>query len=87
MDFELNGLNVDPPDTSSGLVLGYEFSVIRPQEVDKLVGDVRHPPPQHTSMFDPCPIWLVKEVRRALQPWFTPIINASLSPGEASSYC
>lgn len=48
-----------------GPVLWDDFSLLVPEEVDRVVAEVG----RTTGVFDPCPSWLVKTARGGLQQW------------------
>lgn len=56
-------------------VLWDSFSLVSPQDMDKVVGEVR----STTCMSRPWPAWFIKEAQSGLLDWFQLLINSGLS--------
>ncbi|XP_062992110.1 uncharacterized protein LOC134404983, partial [Elgaria multicarinata webbii] len=61
----------------SGSVLLDEFQLVRPEDVDKVLGQVR----STTCMLDPCPSWLITSNKEGIAGWVQEVVNASLREG------
>ncbi|KAF7239274.1 Inactive carboxypeptidase-like protein X2 [Varanus komodoensis] len=61
------------PMTLSGQILMDEFQLLRPDDVDKVLGQVCS-----TCLLDPCPSWLLTEAKHGIGAWIQEVINASL---------
>ncbi|KAF7245591.1 Eukaryotic translation initiation factor 3 subunit M, partial [Varanus komodoensis] len=54
-----------------------EFQLLRPDDVDKVLGQVR----PTTCLLDPCPSWLLKKAKDGIGTWILEVVNASLRDG------
>ncbi|KAF7253219.1 hypothetical protein EYD10_00056 [Varanus komodoensis] len=61
----------------SGPSLLDEFQLLRPDDVDKVLGMVR----PTTCLLDPCQSWLLKEASYGIGPWVREVVNTSLREG------
>ncbi|KAF7251184.1 Brother of CDO [Varanus komodoensis] len=66
----------ETPMTPSGQVLMDEFQLMRPDAVDKVLGQVR----PTTCLLEPCP-WLLTKAKHRIGSWILEVINASLWDG------
>ncbi|KAF7241261.1 Maternal embryonic leucine zipper kinase [Varanus komodoensis] len=71
---ELSG---EVPMLPSGPKLMDEFQLLRPDDVDKVLGQVR----PTTCLLDPCPSWLLKKAKDGIGTWILEVVNASLRDG------
>ncbi|KAF7245646.1 putative RNA-directed DNA polymerase from transposon BS [Varanus komodoensis] len=62
------------PMLPSGHILLDEFQLLRPDDVDKVLGQVR----TSTCLLDPCPSWLLFKAKDGIGSWILEVINASL---------
>ncbi|KAF7243102.1 RNA-directed DNA polymerase from mobile element jockey [Varanus komodoensis] len=67
------------PMLPSGHVLLHEFQLLWPDDVDKVLGQVR----PTTCLLDPCPSWLLNKAKHGIGDWILEVINASLKDGWA----
>ncbi|KAF7253873.1 putative RNA-directed DNA polymerase from transposon BS [Varanus komodoensis] len=65
------------PTTPSNPQLIDEFQLLRPDDVDKVLGQV-HPT---TCLLDPCPSWLLKKAKDGIGTWILEVVNVSLRDG------
>ncbi|KAF7242125.1 Transcription factor COE3 [Varanus komodoensis] len=65
------------PMLPSGPQLMDEFQLLRPDDVDKMLGQVR----PTTCLLDPCPSWLLKKAKDGIGTWILEVVNASLREG------
>ncbi|KAF7246131.1 Transmembrane protein 68 [Varanus komodoensis] len=54
-----------------------DFQLLRPDDVDKVLGKVR----PTTCLLDPCPSWLLKKAKDGNGTWILEVVNASLRDG------
>ncbi|KAF7251034.1 putative RNA-directed DNA polymerase from transposon BS [Varanus komodoensis] len=73
-DSEVSGEIPMPP---SGPKLLDEFQLLRPDDVDKVLGRV-HPT---TCLLDPCPSWLINNSKHGFGIWILEVVNTSLWEG------
>uniref|UniRef100_A0A803THP9 ribonuclease H n=1 Tax=Anolis carolinensis TaxID=28377 RepID=A0A803THP9_ANOCA len=59
-------------------VLLDSFQLVELEDMDKILGEAR----PTTCILDPCPSWLVREVRGGLAEWVKVVVNASLQEGK-----
>ncbi|KAF7246415.1 Serine/threonine-protein kinase RIO3 [Varanus komodoensis] len=64
----------ETPMPPSGPELLDEFQLLRPDDVDKVLGRVR----PTTCLLDPCPSWLIKDSKHGIGTWILEVVNASL---------
>ncbi|KAF7246017.1 putative RNA-directed DNA polymerase from transposon BS [Varanus komodoensis] len=69
------------PSTPSSPQLMDEFQLLRPDDVDKVLGQV-HPT---TCLLDPCPSWLLKKAKDGIGTWILEVVNASLRDSRVPS--
>lgn len=74
MDSGFGVQNRNVPCILSGPILWRKFVFISSGGIDRIVGGVR----LTTSVFDSCPVWLLKEARGRLWDWICHIVKASL---------
>ncbi|KAF7253150.1 hypothetical protein EYD10_01179 [Varanus komodoensis] len=74
-DSELSG---ELPMLPSGPKLMDEFQLLRPDDVDKVLGQV-HPT---ICLLDPCPSWLLNKAKHGIGTWILEVVNASLRDGQ-----
>uniref|UniRef100_A0A8D2LLU3 Reverse transcriptase domain-containing protein n=1 Tax=Varanus komodoensis TaxID=61221 RepID=A0A8D2LLU3_VARKO len=55
----------------------YEFQLLQPDNVDKVLGQVR----PTTCLLDPCPSWLLKNAKDGIVTWILEVVNASFRDG------
>ncbi|KAF7241559.1 RNA-directed DNA polymerase from mobile element jockey [Varanus komodoensis] len=67
----------ETPTLPSGPELLDEFQLLRPDDVDKVLGRVR----PTTCLLDPCPSWLIKDSKHGIGTWILEVVNASLREG------
>ncbi|KAF7254503.1 Beta-tectorin [Varanus komodoensis] len=67
----------ETPMLPSGPELLDEFQLLRPDDVDKVLGQVR----PTTCLLDPCPSWLIKNSKHGTGIWILEVVNASLREG------
>ncbi|KAF7242353.1 putative RNA-directed DNA polymerase from transposon BS [Varanus komodoensis] len=67
----------ETPSTPLSPQLMDEFQLLRPDDVDKVLGQVR----PTTCLLDPCPSWLLKKAKDGTGTWILEVINASLRDG------
>ncbi|KAF7250622.1 hypothetical protein EYD10_03728 [Varanus komodoensis] len=67
----------ETPMLPSGPELLDEFQLLRPDDVDKVLGRVR----PTTCLLDPCPSWLIKDSKHGIGTWILEVVNASLREG------
>ena len=60
-----------------GQTLMDEFQLLRPEDVDRVLGSVR----STTTPLDPCPSWLIRRSARGVRTWVQEAVNASLREG------
>ncbi|KAF7252401.1 hypothetical protein EYD10_01895 [Varanus komodoensis] len=73
-DSEVSGeIPVPPP----GPKLMDEFQLLRPDDVDKVLGRVR----PTTCLLDPCLSWLINNAKHGIGIWILEVVNASLREG------
>ncbi|KAF7250970.1 Interleukin-1 receptor accessory protein-like 1, partial [Varanus komodoensis] len=65
------------PMMPSGPELLDEFQLLRPDDVDKVLGRVR----PTTCLLDPCPSWLINNSKHGIGTWILEVVNASLREG------
>ncbi|KAF7246011.1 Macrophage mannose receptor 1 [Varanus komodoensis] len=65
------------PMSLSGPKLMDEFQLLRPDDVDKVLGQVR----PTTCLLDPCPSWLINNAKHGIGTWILEVVNASLREG------
>ncbi|KAF7249630.1 putative RNA-directed DNA polymerase from transposon BS [Varanus komodoensis] len=65
------------PMLPSGPKLMDEFQLLRPDDVDKVLGRVR----PTTCLLDPCPSWLINNAKHGIGTWILEVVNASLREG------
>ncbi|KAF7247959.1 putative RNA-directed DNA polymerase from transposon BS [Varanus komodoensis] len=68
----------ETPTLPSGPDLLDEFQLLRPDDVDKVLGRV-HPT---TCLLDPCPSWLINDSKHGIGTWILEVVNASLREGQ-----
>ncbi|KAF7236187.1 putative RNA-directed DNA polymerase from transposon BS [Varanus komodoensis] len=68
----------ETPMLPSGPELLDEFQLLRPDDVDKVLGRVR----PTTCLLDPCPSWLIKDSKHGIGTWILEVVNASLREGQ-----
>ncbi|KAF7252624.1 Craniofacial development protein 2 [Varanus komodoensis] len=61
----------------SGHTLLDEFQLLRPDDVDKVLGQVC----TTTCVLDPCPSWLLSKAKHRIGSWIRGVINSSLKDG------
>ncbi|KAF7250183.1 putative RNA-directed DNA polymerase from transposon BS [Varanus komodoensis] len=61
----------------SGPELLDEFQLLRPDDVDKVLGRVR----PTICLLDPCPSWLINNSKHEIGTWILEVVNASLREG------
>ncbi|KAF7245399.1 RNA-directed DNA polymerase from mobile element jockey [Varanus komodoensis] len=66
------------PMLPSGHTLLDEFQLLRPDDMDKMLGQVR----TTTCVLDPCPSWLLSKAKHRIGSWIREVINASLKDGQ-----
>ncbi|KAF7243480.1 putative RNA-directed DNA polymerase from transposon BS, partial [Varanus komodoensis] len=66
------------PMLPSGPKLMDEFQLLRPDDVDKVLGHVR----PITCLLDPCPSWLLNKAKHGIGAWILEVVNASLREGQ-----
>ncbi|KAF7246310.1 Tyrosine-protein kinase Yes, partial [Varanus komodoensis] len=69
------------PMTPSSPQLMDEFQLLQPDDVDKVLGQVR----PTTCLLDPCPSWLLKKAKDGIGTWILEVVNASLRDGRVPS--
>ncbi|KAF7253346.1 hypothetical protein EYD10_01268 [Varanus komodoensis] len=69
------------PTTPSSPQLMDEFQLLWPDDVDKVLGQVR----PTTCLLDPCPSWLLKKAKDGIGTWILEVVNASLRDGRVLS--
>ncbi|KAF7251291.1 Dystrophin, partial [Varanus komodoensis] len=62
------------PSTPSSPQLMDEFQLLWPDDVDKVLGQVR----PTTSLLYPCPSWLLKKAKDGIVTWILEVVSASL---------
>ncbi|KAF7247943.1 Phosphatidylinositol N-acetylglucosaminyltransferase subunit A [Varanus komodoensis] len=67
----------ETPTLPSGPDLLNEFQLLRPDDVDKVLGQVR----PTTCLLDPCPSWLINDSKHGIGTWILEVVNASLREG------
>uniref|UniRef100_A0A8D2J9Z0 Reverse transcriptase domain-containing protein n=1 Tax=Varanus komodoensis TaxID=61221 RepID=A0A8D2J9Z0_VARKO len=67
----------ETPMLPSGPKLLEEFQLLRPDDVDKVLGRVR----PTTCLLDPCPSWLINNSKHGIGTWILDVVNASLREG------
>ncbi|KAF7245607.1 Harmonin [Varanus komodoensis] len=67
----------ETPTLPSGPDLLDEFQLLRPDDVDKVLGRVR----PTTCLLDPCPSWLINDSKHGIGTWILEVVNASLREG------
>ncbi|KAF7252893.1 putative RNA-directed DNA polymerase from transposon BS [Varanus komodoensis] len=67
----------ETPMLPSGPDLLDEFQLLRPDDVDKVLGRVR----PTTCLLDPCPSWLINDSKHGIGTWILEVVNASLREG------
>ncbi|KAF7246806.1 Chorion-specific transcription factor GCMa, partial [Varanus komodoensis] len=67
----------ETPMLPSGPALLDEFQLLRPDDVDKVLGRVR----PTTCLLDPCPSWLINNSKHGIGIWILEVVNASLREG------
>ncbi|KAF7244472.1 VWFA and cache domain-containing protein 1 [Varanus komodoensis] len=67
----------ESPMPPSGPKLLEEFQLLRPNDVDKVLGRVR----PTTCLLDPCPSWLINNSKHGSGTWILEVVNASLREG------
>ncbi|KAF7244902.1 hypothetical protein EYD10_08831 [Varanus komodoensis] len=67
----------ETPMLPSGPELLDEFQLLRPDDVDKVLGRVC----PTTCLLDPCPSWLIKDSKHGIGTWILEVVNASLREG------
>ncbi|KAF7249458.1 RNA-directed DNA polymerase from mobile element jockey [Varanus komodoensis] len=67
----------ETPMLPSGPKLLEEFQLLRPDDVDKVLGQVR----PTTCLLDPCPSWLINNSKHGIGTWILEVVNASLREG------
>ncbi|KAF7241902.1 Non-homologous end-joining factor 1 [Varanus komodoensis] len=67
----------ESPMPPSGPKLLEEFQLLRPNDVDKVLGRVR----PTTCLLDPCPSWLINNSKHGIGTWILEVVNASLREG------
>ncbi|KAF7238147.1 Sperm-associated antigen 17 [Varanus komodoensis] len=65
------------PSTPSSPQLMDEFQLLRPDDVDKVLGQVC----PTICLLDPCPSWLLKKAKDGIGTWILEVVNASLRDG------
>ncbi|KAF7254198.1 hypothetical protein EYD10_01049 [Varanus komodoensis] len=65
------------PSTPLSPQLMDEFQLLKPDDVDKVLGQVR----PTTCLQDPCPSWLLKKAKDRIVTWILEVANASLRDG------
>ncbi|KAF7235017.1 C-type lectin domain family 2 member D, partial [Varanus komodoensis] len=70
-------LSKETPTLPSGPDLLDEFQLLRPNDVDKVLGRVR----PTTCLLDPCPSWLINDSKHGIGTWILEVVNASLREG------
>ncbi|KAF7247056.1 hypothetical protein EYD10_06953 [Varanus komodoensis] len=55
-----------------------EFQLLQPDDVDKVLGQVR----PTTCLLDPCPSWLLHNIKHGIGTWILEVIYASLRDGQ-----
>ncbi|KAF7245202.1 Receptor-type tyrosine-protein phosphatase mu [Varanus komodoensis] len=65
------------PMLLSGTDLMDKFQLLRPDDVDKVLGQV-HPT---TCLLDPCPSWLLRKAKDRIGTWILEAVNTSLRDG------
>ncbi|KAF7239428.1 Visinin-like protein 1 [Varanus komodoensis] len=65
------------PVLPSGHTLLDEFQLLRPDDVDKVLGQVH----TTTCVLDPCPSWLLSKAKHGIGSWIQEVINAFLKDG------
>uniref|UniRef100_A0A8D2J6W7 Reverse transcriptase domain-containing protein n=1 Tax=Varanus komodoensis TaxID=61221 RepID=A0A8D2J6W7_VARKO len=63
--------------TPSGQLLMDGFQLMRPDDVDKVLGQVC----PTTCLLDPCPSWLLTKAKHGIGSWIPEVINTSLRDG------
>ncbi|KAF7241018.1 RNA-directed DNA polymerase from mobile element jockey [Varanus komodoensis] len=71
----------ETPMPPSGPELLDEFQLLRPDDVDKVLGRVR----PTTCLLDPCPSWLINNSKHGIGTWILEVINTSLREGRVSA--
>ncbi|KAF7239463.1 Structural maintenance of chromosomes protein 6, partial [Varanus komodoensis] len=54
-----------------------EFQLLQPEDVDKVLGQVR----PTTCLLDPCPSWLLNKAKHGIGTWILEVVSASLRDG------
>ncbi|KAF7239258.1 hypothetical protein EYD10_14085 [Varanus komodoensis] len=67
----------ETPSMPSSPQLMDEFQLLRPDDVDKVLGQVR----PTTCLLEPCPSWLLKKAKDGIGTWILEVVNASLRDG------
>ncbi|KAF7249282.1 Peroxisome proliferator-activated receptor gamma coactivator 1-beta [Varanus komodoensis] len=67
----------ESPMLPSGPKLLEEFQLLRPDDVDKVLGRVR----PTTCLLDPCPSWLINNSKHGIGTWILEVVNSSLREG------
>ncbi|KAF7254804.1 RNA-directed DNA polymerase from mobile element jockey [Varanus komodoensis] len=67
----------ETPTLLSGPDLLDEFQLLRPDDMDKVLGRVR----PTTCLLDPCPSWLINDSKHGIGTWILEVLNASLREG------
>ncbi|KAF7246401.1 Matrix metalloproteinase-16 [Varanus komodoensis] len=67
----------EEPMLLSGPQLMDEFQLLWPDDVDKVLGQVR----STTCLLDPCLSWLLKKAKDEIGTWILEVVNASLRDG------
>ncbi|KAF7252459.1 Mitogen-activated protein kinase kinase kinase kinase 3 [Varanus komodoensis] len=67
----------EEPMLPSGPQLMDEFQLLRPDDVDKVLGQVC----PTTCLLDPSPSWLLKKTKDGIGTWILEVVNASLREG------
>ncbi|KAF7245550.1 hypothetical protein EYD10_08337 [Varanus komodoensis] len=65
------------PMLPSGPKLMDEFQLLQPDDVDKVLGQVR----PTTCLLDPCPSWLINNTKHGIGTWILEVVNTSLREG------
>ncbi|KAF7244332.1 hypothetical protein EYD10_09255 [Varanus komodoensis] len=71
----------ETPMLPSGPELLDEFQLLRPDDVDKVLGQVR----PTTCLLDPCPSWFINNSKHRIGTWILEVVNTSLREGRVSA--
>ncbi|XP_053154385.1 uncharacterized protein LOC128345841 [Hemicordylus capensis] len=72
LDSRVLAVPADVPLVPSGPVVLDSFRLVRPEDVDKILGSVR----ATSCALDPCPSWLIKAAREGTGRWLEVMVNA-----------